>query len=1126
MKLKSIALIISGASVLAACGGDGTVGEVPSDTIPVNQSVEDPSLGVETLGYNDVPVHDPSVIRDDDGTFYVVGSHLAMAKSSDLVSWEQVAPGIALENPDFATNPLFSNYDVEVAEGIEWTGGYAGSWASDIIKLPDGRYYFYYNHCTQPSTGVCDGPRSYLGVAVSDTEITGPYEDLGIFLRSGQTDAEIEQGYGVGEIESFNGSVHPNTIDPDTFYDKEGNLWMLYGSYSGGIYILEMDEETAKPKPGQGYGKHLIGGDHSSIEGSYMLYSPESDYYYLFTSFGGFEANDGYNIRIARSRNPDGPFVDAEGKNVADARGGWDSIAPYGVKLMGGFEFTSPVGDEHDSRGYLAPGHNSAYYDEETGQHFLITHTRFPSRGEGHAIRVHEMFINSEGWLVASPHRYAPIDGENVVDAGDLVGDFQVVLHGKDINREAKQSLYVTMTEDREITGDLNGYYRLYDDEPARITLYVDGVAHEGVTRWQWDDRTGQMAPVVSALSPEGGAVWATRLPEKSNSEVMAAIAEGLTLPEEFKGDAIELPTVGARGAQITWASSNERIIKANGAVTRPNVGEGDQMVTLTATINRSGAEITEDFTVLIPEREPFNRLAYYDFEGDLSETLGNLEAGQSTGDRIWKVGEGSVSYTAGQEGQALVLDGTSGVRLPEALIENYEYTVSMWLNPQVLTGFSPAFFGAVNEQEAEDGTFSSNNWISLVPQSWDGNTMLWSGSEAWLDGTAGEIIPADTWSHVAFSVNRGLVKVFINGVEKFSSGNLTDFFTERDSVFALGVNYWDVPFNGFVDELKVYEAALTGGEVTALDVEQWPSEQLLDSAVSLLDLGNTSAVQSDIELPLTGPYASAISWTSSNPSVIEVDGATGVVTRPGRESSNADVTLTATVALEGETQTREFAVTVMSLAPPEPVAIYSFDDHLDDLTGRFGPGQVTGNRIGNTGGVLVYGEGKFGSAVQLDGTYGVKLANNLLTDSTYSIVMWLNPTTLNQFTPAFFGAATESSWISVVPHGPGDAGNTMLWSGTAWFDGNTGTQIETGVWTHFAAVNNGGNITLYLNGEEVFNSGNFPDVFTPASTTQFAVGVNFWDVPYTGLMDDLVIFDEPLSAEDVNNLMEGVEAP
>ena len=50
-----------------------------------------------------------------------------------------------------------------------------------------------------------------------------------------------------------------NTVDPDVFFDKNGDLWMVYGSFSGGIFILKMDPKTGKPVPGQGYGKEAYG---------------------------------------------------------------------------------------------------------------------------------------------------------------------------------------------------------------------------------------------------------------------------------------------------------------------------------------------------------------------------------------------------------------------------------------------------------------------------------------------------------------------------------------------------------------------------------------------------------------------------------------------------------------------------------------------------------------------------------------------------------------------------------------------------------------------------------------------------------------------------------------------------
>ena len=118
-----------------------------------------------------------------------------------------------------------------------------------------------------------------MGIAVAD-QIEGPYKDTGIILKSGMWDEISEDGT------IYDATKHPNVVDPDVFFDKNGKLWMVYGSYSGGIFIMEMDPKTGKPLPGQGYGKKLLGGNHSRIEGPYMVYHPATDYYYLYLSYG------------------------------------------------------------------------------------------------------------------------------------------------------------------------------------------------------------------------------------------------------------------------------------------------------------------------------------------------------------------------------------------------------------------------------------------------------------------------------------------------------------------------------------------------------------------------------------------------------------------------------------------------------------------------------------------------------------------------------------------------------------------------------------------------------------------------------------------------------------------------
>lgn len=77
-------------------------------------------------------------------------------------------------------------------------------------------------------------------------------------------------------------------------------------------------------------------------------------------SFGTLASDGAYNIRVARSENPDGPFIDPEGNNVINARPriGINSCQ-YGARLIGNFWL------DKSEIGYLSPGHNSALYDKE-----------------------------------------------------------------------------------------------------------------------------------------------------------------------------------------------------------------------------------------------------------------------------------------------------------------------------------------------------------------------------------------------------------------------------------------------------------------------------------------------------------------------------------------------------------------------------------------------------------------------------------------------------------------------------------------------------------------------------------------------------------------------------------------
>jgi arabinan endo-1,5-alpha-L-arabinosidase len=447
--------------------------------------------------FRDVSIHDPAIIRDGEW-LWIFGSHLGVARTRDLIAWELVGAGVRDEHP------VVPNVTQQMRDALEW-GQSRTFWAGCVARLADGRFHFYYSVCKG------DSPRAALGHAVAD-RAGGPYRNEGILLRSGMWGQASEDGT------VYDATVHPNAIDPDVFFDADGRPWMIYGSYSGGIFILKLDPTTGKPLPGQGYGKKLLGANHSRIEAPAVLHHPATKYYYLFLSFGGLDAGGGYQVRVARSRNPDGPYLDPQGNDLIAAHGPKGtffhdaSIEPFGGKLVGNFQFTASQRPEAAAGiGYVSPGHNTVYFDEASGRSFLIMHTRFPGRREEHQVRVHQLLMNADGWPVMAPHRFA---GETIerYTPRQIAGAYQLVSHGTRITPEITESKPLQLHAGGRVSGSTSGSWKSTGDHTATVTLA--GVAYHGAFLRQWDSARNAEVMTFSGLSDRGTAVWIAGLPE------------------------------------------------------------------------------------------------------------------------------------------------------------------------------------------------------------------------------------------------------------------------------------------------------------------------------------------------------------------------------------------------------------------------------------------------------------------------------------------------------------------------------------------------------------------------------------------------------------------------------------
>ncbi|PWW07160.1 beta-xylosidase [Paenibacillus cellulosilyticus] len=1152
---KEVATVDSQGKVTAVAPGTAVIQAQSKSNSTLSDSV---TVTVTKPSFTNVSVHDPSIAVDKDtGEFYVFGSHIEAAKSSDLMNWTRFTNGYT--TPE---NVLFGNLSENLHGSFAWAGendadskGGFSVWAPYVFYNKDydngdgttGAYVMYY--CTS-ATYI----RSAIGYAVSQN-IEGPYTYVDTIMYSGftqndATDANstvnknwqntniqnlIDGGTLQGENNgwfntdgSYKNSQYPNAIDPALYYDTDGKLWMVYGSWSGGIFALEIDKATGEAiYPGADgttedgrmidryFGTKVAGGYGKSGEGPFVVYDENTGYYFLNVTYGGLASDGGYNMRMFRSTSPTGPFLDAKGQSAVLPNSSANND-DYGNKMIGNYEFERLPGDPGtgDGIGYLSPGHNSVYIDEETGQYFLIFHSRFPNQGEGHEVRVHQMFLNEDNWPIVSPYRYSGEKLDQVVEQ-DIVGEYKFINHGKTTTKDLTTSTFVQLNANHTVTGDEQGTWSLSGDNEATIT--VGGATYKGVFVREWDGTSQRGVMTFTAMSGEGITIWGSKLQDETEQQVVSDVVNGIDLGDTTNVVSdLSLPTEGTRHTTITWQTSNASIVSETGAVTRPEWDEPSGAVELTATVTKGSTTATKTFTVTVPPKIKATMTANYTFDGNLDDSTGTFAAGTVAGNLIGAAG-GNITFAAGYKGNAAVFDGASGVMLPSGLIHSNKYSFSFWMKPDVLTQYTTAFFGAT------DG----DSWISMQPKGWNGGTMLWARdlsatNDQWFDGITGTTIPTGEWSHIAVSVEDGAVIIYVNGVKTFTASNFPDLFSNADGTFTLGINWWDTPFKGMIDDLRIYEGVLSPNEVRDMVYDDTVKIDSITFGVTEKRMSVGSTFTPTINFEPKFVENKVLDWSSSNSDVAIVD-STGAVTALQVGST----TITAKTT-DGSEKTASYTVTVTDGA----IAQYKFEGNLNDSFSS-STGTVTGNRIDNTGGNITFDTGVTSSsqAAVFNGTSGIRLPNGLISGNSYSVSMSLYLTQESQYTTAFFGALSGTEWISLIPRGTGDAQPTQLWANKNianspyYNDAQIGEQIPLNQWVTITFTVNNGTVVIYVDGVAKVTGTNFPNIFT-TDNGLFALGVNYWDAPFKGKIDELQVYDRALTADEVQALQPVEEVP
>lgn len=495
-----------------------------------------------------VSVHDPSIIKDN-GTYYVFGSHIEAAKSADLMNWRRFSNGYATNN-----NVEFGNLSQNLKKAFAWAGedledceGGFAVWAPDVVWDADyinsdgskGAYLMYF--CTS-STYM----RSVIAYAASKN-IEGPYTFVDTLIYSGftnndayvksstknvnkkYTSTNIDELIAAGQVSfnnswfrnnDFNNQLFPNAIDPTIYFDTDGKMYMCYGSWSGGIFTLEIDpatgqcihpntEQTSDGRMVDSYfGTKISGGYGKSGEGPFIEYNADTGYYYLWVTYGGLTSNGGYNMRVFRSTSPLGPFTDPAGRQAVLPTN--PNLDATGLKVMGNYKFSSL------DKAYMACGHNSVLRDDD-GKWYLFYHARFDDGNEFHEVRVHSMYFNEKGWPVVAPFEYARDEmSATGYNTEDIVGDYEFIDHGTATDGKIINYSNIKLNSDGTVSGAATGKWSQAKDTSA-AELTIGGQVYNGYFLAAKDEN-GKKVMSFTAVGTNNHTIWGAQTKQFTGS--------------------------------------------------------------------------------------------------------------------------------------------------------------------------------------------------------------------------------------------------------------------------------------------------------------------------------------------------------------------------------------------------------------------------------------------------------------------------------------------------------------------------------------------------------------------------------------------------------------------------------
>jgi hypothetical protein len=385
---------------------------------------------------------------------------------------------------------------------------------------------------------------------------------------------------------------------------------------------------------------------------------------------------------------------------------------------------------------------------------------------------------------------------------------------------------------------------------------------------------------------------------------------------------------------------------------------------------------------------------------------------------------------------------------------------------------------------------------------------------------TAGPSLPLNAWSHLAATYDAFTLKLYVNGVLRDSVSASSSLPAGHGPLRLGGDSFWGEWFEGNMDDVRVYNRALSAAEIEA-DMDTPIADVAADStppAVAITSPSNDATVGETVSITASASDNQALAGVRFLVDGQSLDNqdttAPYSIAWNSRTVANGTHTISARARdVAGNATTTTISVTVAN-QPSAPVAAYGFDEGSGTIAADASGGMNTGD----VSGASWTSAGKHGGALSFDGIDDwVTIADSPALDLTAAMTLeaWVRPTSLVGWSCVLMKEFDSDLSYSLYANDNNDQPGTWLASEFGTTNSSAPDQLPPDQWTHLAATFDDSTAKLYVNGTlEATQTADDP---LRTSSSPLRIGGDApWGEWFEGTIDDVRIYDRALSAAEI----------